>query len=473
MKRKIAAGLLAFLLSGMVLAAPVCAAETLGMDIKETTSVVPSQSKDAPFSVDGKNYDSFSDAVQVAEGKKTIVLRADITDSLTVPEGATAIVDGKGKYTIGDVSVKRSTNLTLENLTYDGGQLWVYGTLTMKNCTISERQRIGWAIYAISAQFTMEQCEYKNIGHYGIRLEDHSDGKFLSCNFGQSNNAQISVVSSSKAYIDNSIFTGTSSVEGGFVSGGGSSEIEFHNSKIICTAADTSSLRYNFSLNKLKRLVFDNLIVEGPTNYHLVSSDCEEITIQNCNFCPSNNGIQIRNCQNLTFTNNLMQSKNSVVITDTSFSQDMLDDSTKNQLTGTILINGELYFFDEEHNLMTGWYKNGTLWYHLDEDGSADSGWFHDIDNKWYYLSPIMGSMETGWIKVDGKWYLLGGSGAMKTGWQQSGGKWYYLTDSGAMAENRWIQTDGKWYYVGSDGAMLSNTKVNGYRLDKNGVWVS
>jgi len=59
----------------------------------------------------------------------------------------------------------------------------------------------------------------------------------------------------------------------------------------------------------------------------------------------------------------------------------------------------------------------------------------------------------------------------MTTGWQLVGGKWYYMKNTGEMATG-WQLVSGKWYYMNKDGVMLSNTTVDGYKLDKNGVWV-
>lgn len=67
-------------------------------------------------------------------------------------------------------------------------------------------------------------------------------------------------------------------------------------------------------------------------------------------------------------------------------------------------------------------------------DGKMDTGWFKDIDGKWYYL-------------CDGKNY--GTLGHMETGWK-------YI--------------DNKWYYLNADGAMASNTVVDGYELGRDGA---
>lgn len=59
---------------------------------------------------------------------------------------------------------------------------------------------------------------------------------------------------------------------------------------------------------------------------------------------------------------------------------------------------------------------------------------------------------------------------AESAGWYNNSGTWYYYYSDGSMATG-WIQSNGKWYYMLSDGSMAVNSKVNGYYLDKDGVW--
>ena len=59
--------------------------------------------------------------------------------------------------------------------------------------------------------------------------------------------------------------------------------------------------------------------------------------------------------------------------------------------------------------------------------------------------------MTTGWRFIKGKYYCFDVSGAMKTGW---------------------VQTNGKYYYLDASGAMVSNTTINGYRINASGQYV-
>ncbi len=158
---------------------------------------------------------------------------------------------------------------------------------------------------------------------------------------------------------------------------------------------------------------------------------------------------------------------------------------------GWAKIHGIWYHFDNNGIMQTGWYKDTDgKWYFFDNNGAMTTGWVHD-GNAWYYMNSS-GAMMTGWVMVNSKWYYLDGSGAMVTGWRQVGaswyyfmpngamvtgwnligGKWYFMHNTGSMAFNQWIYSNGKWYYVTSDGSMAVNTVIDGYKVDENGVWV-
>ena len=87
-------------------------------------------------------------------------------------------------------------------------------------------------------------------------------------------------------------------------------------------------------------------------------------------------------------------------------------------------------------------WNGQSEWYHFDENGYMQTGWFTDVDGNIYYLYPVpdgtRGRMLTGWQTIDGKMY-------------------YFNTVSdgtrGALYVNR--QTpDG--YLVGADGARIA-----------------
>lgn len=136
---------------------------------------------------------------------------------------------------------------------------------------------------------------------------------------------------------------------------------------------------------------------------------------------------------------------------------------------GWVLDGTIWYFMDSYGAMVTGWQKLGNVWYYFKSSGAMATNWLN-LGGTWYYLKPS-GAMATGWLNLSGTWYYLKDSGAMATGWLTLGSTRYYLNPSGAMATG-WVLYGGKWYYFLSSGAMAVNTTVNGYRFDRNGVWI-
>ncbi|MDR3593751.1 hypothetical protein [Clostridium sp.] len=79
---------------------------------------------------------------------------------------------------------------------------------------------------------------------------------------------------------------------------------------------------------------------------------------------------------------------------------------------------------------------------------------------------------KTGWQKLnDGTWHLYDGAGNEVKGWTMVGSAWYYMNDKGVM-QTGWLNVNGNWYYLDESGVMQSNTIIDGYSLDSNGVWI-
>ena len=79
--------------------------------------------------------------------------------------------------------------------------------------------------------------------------------------------------------------------------------------------------------------------------------------------------------------------------------------------------------------------------------------------------------MQTGWIKDGVSWYYCIPSGTMLTGLNKINGQDYYFNASGVM-QTGWKIINNKYYYFYSSGAMAKNTWIDGYFVDKNGVWI-
>lgn len=80
-------------------------------------------------------------------------------------------------------------------------------------------------------------------------------------------------------------------------------------------------------------------------------------------------------------------------------------------------------------------------------DTDSNNGWKTINGQNYFYKN---GCPQTGWIKSDNYWYYLGPDGIMRIGW---------------------IQVNGKWYYLYNDGKMATNTTIDNYYVDNNGVW--
>lgn len=154
-------------------------------------------------------------------------------------------------------------------------------------------------------------------------------------------------------------------------------------------------------------------------------------------------------------------------------------------------IDGDVYLFDENGYLLSGWQLFENRWYYFDEsDYTALCGW-QNLDSTVYYFDDECAMVTNYWAYHEGDWYYFGTSGLRTSGWNYTGGewyymnedytmhtgwlleksKWYYLESSGEMVTG-WKEIDGKWYYFNSNGVMAVNTYVNEYYVDDNGVWV-
>ena len=114
--------------------------------------------------------------------------------------------------------------------------------------------------------------------------------------------------------------------------------------------------------------------------------------------------------------------------------------------------------------------------YKATEDISGyKTGWI-EINNRWQYLKQSGSLASSEILAIDGYEYWFDNDGYMATGWRQdTSGYWYYMRPSfGGMKKSAWIEgLDGSWYYVDSDGRMLTDTTTpDGYKVDKNGVYI-
>lgn len=144
------------------------------------------------------------------------------------------------------------------------------------------------------------------------------------------------------------------------------------------------------------------------------------------------------------------------------------------------VIRDNLYFFDGNGAMKTGWISNETGWYLSNQDGAVQTGWQY-VNGAWYYLDPDRYVMqEGGWRSINGAWYYFRGSGAMETQWTKIGNYWYYLSADGAMRTG-WQFINGTWYYFyfendknnianAPEGSMATEIELDGWIVEKDGT---
>ena len=128
--------------------------------------------------------------------------------------------------------------------------------------------------------------------------------------------------------------------------------------------------------------------------------------------------------------------------------------------------------------------KTKEEWYHFEEDGIMNSGWFLDKNtNKWYYLSMdhngFFGEMVKGWYydSQDARWYFLDkNDGHMFISWNKIDGKWYFFNPTPPTQTWFFDSVTGHWNYgekgVRSLGSMYINESTpDGYNVNAEGVW--
>ena len=72
-----------------------------------------------------------------------------------------------------------------------------------------------------------------------------------------------------------------------------------------------------------------------------------------------------------------------------------------------------------------------------------------------------------------GWWYKRTDETYPKAEWLEDKGKWYFFDQEGYMKKG-WVFWKGKWYYLGENGDMLVDTTTpDGYKVDKEGVYIA
>ena len=141
------------------------------------------------------------------------------------------------------------------------------------------------------------------------------------------------------------------------------------------------------------------------------------------------------------------------------------------------VISNQIYYFDSNGYMVTGWKQIGSDWYYFNDSGvMVKDAWvgnyYFESDgkmatNKWignYYVGEDGCVVTNQWIGV----YYVGSNGAMATGWQCISGKWYYF-DSNGIYQTGERYLGGEYYYFNSQGVMQTGTAEDGWEYNSSG----
>ena len=128
----------------------------------------------------------------------------------------------------------------------------------------------------------------------------------------------------------------------------------------------------------------------------------------------------------------------------------------------------------ENSSSSSGSLSTGSAFSGSSYSGSSSSGGGSSKTIKVSSASKKIKKDSGKWI-LDSKgwWYKRADGTYPKAEWMQDKGKWYYFDNEGYMKKG-WILWNAKWYYLGENGDMLLDTITpDGYRLDKDGVYIA
>ena len=128
----------------------------------------------------------------------------------------------------------------------------------------------------------------------------------------------------------------------------------------------------------------------------------------------------------------------------------------------------------ENSSSSSGSLSTGSAFSGSSYSGSSSSGGGSSKTIKVSSASKKLKKDSGKWILDSKEWWYKRADGTYpKAEWMQDKGKWYYFDNEGYMKKG-WILWNAKWYYLGENGDMLLDTITpDGYRLDKDGVYIA
>ena len=162
-------------------------------------------------------------------------------------------------------------------------------------------------------------------------------------------------------------------------------------------------------------------------------------------------------------------------------------DNNGQAVTGKSEIQGTIYNFQANGALAQGWNEDGTYsnekgfkvadtWvnegenkFYVDENGQAVKDSWKEMDGGRYYFDGE-GKAVVGEVAFDDSVYYTDDQGLVKTGWVDENGGRYFYNDNGTKNIDRYKTVDGATYAFNEDGSLMTNTVVDNYNVDGNGV---
>ena len=125
--------------------------------------------------------------------------------------------------------------------------------------------------------------------------------------------------------------------------------------------------------------------------------------------------------------------------------------------------------FERQNKKYKGVDKNGFEEEFTFDDGTkvlADTEEVFVLPKKDFYVG-YKAFYKNGYIKEKGRYFGIFELNVKSI----KIGKWYYFDESGLYRKG-WIEDKGLWYYLDANGEMVTNTTVDGYNINADGVLV-
>lgn len=123
------------------------------------------------------------------------------------------------------------------------------------------------------------------------------------------------------------------------------------------------------------------------------------------------------------------------------------DEETGAFCMGMTKIGDDVYFFDNDFYMVTGWREIDGKKYRFDKDGKMMHGWYEENSSKYYFTED--GSAACGFIKEDYDYYFFDPEDChlLIPGWHQYGDDWYLIDDDGKVHQGFYMFKGHWWFF--------------------------